>query len=133
MKESDSTRRWTMEDREPRAALEEHWSGSPAEDLETALDRADRIYHDDVVVEYPQSGERILGRRIRGRGELWVTEYVITYDGQPVHTVSIMEFREGKVVRETLYFADPFEAPEWRAEWVEPNMESGPRRRNAAG
>jgi hypothetical protein len=46
---------------------------------------------------------------------------VITYDGQPVHTVSIMEFREDKVVRETLYFADPFEAPEWRAEWIEPN------------
>jgi hypothetical protein len=138
MKESDSTRRWTMGDPETRAALEEHWSGSPAEDLETALEQADRIYDDDVVVEYPQSGERILGRRnlralreaypgkvafdvrrIRGRGDLWVTEYVITYDGRPVHTVSVMEFREGKVVRETLYFADPFEAPEWRAEWVE--------------
>jgi hypothetical protein len=46
-----------------RSALEEHWSGSPADDLETALDKADLIYHDDVVVEYPQSGERILGRR----------------------------------------------------------------------
>jgi hypothetical protein len=127
-----------MEGWETRAALEEHWSGSPADDLETALERADRIYHDDVVVEYPQSGERILGRRnlralreaypanvafdiqrIRGGGELWVTEYVITYDGRPVHTVSIMEFREGKVARETLYFANPFESPEWRAQWVE--------------
>jgi SnoaL-like domain len=136
--ESDSTRRWTMEDQETRAALEEHWSGSPADDLETALDKADLIYHDDVVVEYPQSGERILGRRnlralreaypanvdfairrIRGGGDLWVTEYVITYDGRPVHTVSIMEFQAGKVARETLYFADPFEAPEWRAHLVE--------------
>jgi hypothetical protein len=44
---------------------------------------------------------------------------VITYDGRPVHTVSIMEFQAGKVARETLYFADPFEAPEWRAQWVE--------------
>jgi hypothetical protein len=136
--EPDSTRTWTMEDQETRAALEEHWSGSPADDLETALDKADLIYHDDVVVEYPQSGERILGRRnlralreaypanvdfairrIRGGGDLWVTEYVITYDGGPVHTVSIMEFEAGKVARETLYFADPFEAPEWRAQWVE--------------
>ncbi len=51
-----------MEDQQTRAALEEHWSGSPADDLETALDKADRIYHDDVV-EYLQSGERIRGRR----------------------------------------------------------------------
>ena len=128
-----------MEDQQTRAALEEHWSGSPADDLETALEKADLIYHDDVVVEYPQSGERIRGRRnlralreaypakvdftlrrIHGRGDLWVTEYVITYDERPVHTVSIMEFQDGKVARETLYFADPFEAPEWRAQWVEP-------------
>ena len=52
-----------MEDQQTRAALEEHWSGSLADDLETALEKADLIYHDDVVVEYPQSGERILGRR----------------------------------------------------------------------
>jgi hypothetical protein len=52
-----------MEDQETRAPLEEHWSGSPADDLETALDKADLIYHGDMVVEYPQSGERILGRR----------------------------------------------------------------------
>jgi hypothetical protein len=84
-----------MEGQETRAALEEHWSGPPAVDLETTLDRADRIYHDDVG-EYPQSGERIMGRRnlralretypckgtfdvqhIRGHGELWVTEHLI--------------------------------------------------------
>jgi hypothetical protein len=58
-------------------------------------------------------------RQIRGSGELWVTEYVISYDERPVYTVSIMEFREGKVERETIYFADPFEAPEWRSQWVE--------------
>ena len=54
-----------------------------------------------------------------GEGDLWVTEYVITYDGRPVHTVSIMEFRDGKVARETQYFADPFEPPAWRAQWAE--------------
>ena len=58
-------------------------------------------------------------RRILGGGDLWITEYVISYDGTPVHVVSIMEFRDGSVARETHYFADPFEAPEWRAEWVE--------------
>jgi hypothetical protein len=98
----------------------------------------EEIYHDDVEVEYPQSGERILGkenlralrvaypadltfriRRIRGAGHFWVTEYVIGYDGKPVHVVSIMEFHGEKVGRETLFFADPFEAPSWRAQWVE--------------
>ena len=50
---------------------------------------------------------------------LWVSEYVISYDGRHVYTVSIMEFREGKVARETQYFADPFKPPAWRAQWVE--------------
>ena len=50
-------------------------------------------------------------RRILGRGDLWITEYIITYQGRPAFTVSIMEFRDGKVVHETQYFADPFEAP----------------------
>ncbi len=123
-----------MENQAIRAALNRHWTAA----AEGELDAVHEIYHDDVVVEYPQSGERICGRgnlqalrrhhpsklgftvrRILGDGDLWVTEYVITYDERPVHTASIMEFRDGKVVRETLYFADPFEPPSWRAQWVE--------------
>jgi hypothetical protein len=101
------------------------------------MDGVHSIYHPEVVVEYPQSGERILGSenlralresfpaeldftigRIVGSGELWVTEYVIRYDGKPVHTVSIMEFEGERVSHETLYFADPFDPPAWRSEWV---------------
>ena len=101
------------------------------------LDRAHAIYHDDLIVEFPQSGERIFGERnlyklrayypakvtfkilwIRGEGNLWITELIITYDGRPVNVVTIMEFKEGKVALETLYFADPFEPPEWRSQWV---------------
>jgi hypothetical protein len=58
-------------------------------------------------------------RRIIGTGDLWVTEYMITYQRRPAYTVSIMEFRDGKVVHETQYFADPFEAPAWRSQWVQ--------------
>ena len=58
-------------------------------------------------------------KRILGKGDLWVTEYTITYQGRPAYTVSIMEFRDGKVVHETQYFADPFEAPSWRSQWVQ--------------
>jgi hypothetical protein len=58
-------------------------------------------------------------RRILGNGDLWVTEYTITYQGRLAYTASIMEFRNGKVVHETQYFADPFEAPAWRRQWVQ--------------
>jgi hypothetical protein len=118
-------------------AIDQHWAASAAGDQVAEHD----IYHDDVVCEYPQSGEIIRGRhnlqalrshhpgrpsgfvvrRIVGEINLWITEYVITYESKPMHTVSIMEFREGKVSHETQYFAEPFDAPGWRARWVERN------------
>jgi hypothetical protein len=123
-----------MRDQLIRAALDRHWTASDADDFETEHD----IYLEDAVLEYPQSGERIRGRRniqitrtiqpnkkrfavrrIVGSGDLWITEYVLTYDGKPSYTVSIMEFSGEKVARETQYFADPFEASSARAPWVE--------------
>ena len=56
---------------------------------------------------------------LRGHANLWITEKLVTYDGRPVNTVTIMEFRDGKVSHETHYFADPFEPPEWRSQWVQ--------------
>ena len=64
--------------------------------------------------------KRFAVRRILGAADLWVTEFVLTYDGLPSYTVSIMEFRDGKVARETQYFSDPFEPGPSRAQWVEP-------------
>jgi ketosteroid isomerase-like protein len=129
-KEQDSEAR----DQEIRAALDQHWKASDANDFETEH----LIYHEDAVLDYPQSGERTRGRsniqnqrasqpskkrfavrRIIGGVDLWVTELVITYDGKPSYTVSIMEFSGDKVARETQYFADPFIAPASRAQWVE--------------
>jgi hypothetical protein len=123
-----------MDDREIRAALDHHWAASDKNDFEGEH----QIYREDAVLEYPQSGERIRGRahiqasraaqpnlkhfairRIIGTGRLWVTEYVLTYDGRPSYTVSIMEFVDGKVARETQYFGDPFDAGPSRAQWVE--------------
>jgi len=124
----------SMQEAQIRAALDQHWAASDANDFETEH----RIYHEDAVLEYPQSGERTRGRsniqnqrarqpnkkrfsirRIIGSGALWVTEFILNYDGKPSYTVSIMEFRDDKVTRETQYFADPFEAPASRAQWVE--------------
>jgi ketosteroid isomerase-like protein len=123
-----------MQDAEIRAKLDRHWAASDASDFEAEHE----IYRDDAVLDYPQSGERIRGRRhiqasraaqpnekrftirrITGTGGLWITEYVLTYDGQPSYTVSIMEFVDGKVARETQYFADPFQPGPSRAQWVE--------------
>src|ERR1700683_1908289 len=124
-----------MEEREIRAALNQHWAASASEDQNTEHE----IYADDAVCDYPQSGEPILGRRnlqalrshhpgkpsgfnirrILGKGDLWITEYIITSQGRPAYTVSIMEFLNGKVVHETQYFADPFDAPAWRSQWVQ--------------
>ena len=55
-------------------------------------------------------------RRIVGERKLWVSEYMINYRGKRTFTVSVMEFRDGKVSHETQYFADSFDAPAWRAQ-----------------
>ena len=122
-----------MSDQEIRQALDRHWAASDSGDFTTEHD----IYEEDAVLDYPQSRERIRGRhniqitrtlqpskkrfvvhRIIGSGDLWITEFVLTYDVRPYYTVSIMEFRGVKVAHETQYFADPFEASEWRRKWV---------------
>ena len=124
-----------MEDDEIRAALDRHWAASDANDFEAEHE----IYLEDAVLDYPQSGERIRGRRqiqmsraaqpnvkrftvrrIVGAGELWVSEFVLTYDGRPSYTVSIMEFAGGKVAHETQYFGDPFPPGPSRAQWSRP-------------
>jgi hypothetical protein len=103
------------------------------------LEAFDAIYHDDVVIQWPQSGEVIRGkqsirelreayptpptatlRRIVGSGDLWAMEMDFDYDGDPFHVILIHQYRDRLVVSETAYYAAPFEAPAWRAKWVEP-------------
>jgi hypothetical protein len=107
-----------------------HWAYSGVDE-----DKAHEIYHDDAILEFPQSGERFRGkanmqgfrerypatgvdfepREIRGSGDFWIGEGRARYDGgEPIHFVNILEFRADLVQRETIYFAEPFPAPEWR-------------------
>ena len=130
----EGQRKIEMDDQAVREALERHWIASDASDFEVEHE----IYRDDAVLDYPQSGERIRGRhniqqsrsvqpnkkhfavrRIIGSGNLWVTEFILTYDGVPSYAVSIMEFREGLVANETQYFADRFDPAPSRAHLVE--------------
>ena len=123
-----------MDGQTVRAALERHWAASDANDFNTEHE----IYREDAVLDYPQSGERIRGRhniqesrtvqpnkkrftvrRMIGSGDLWVTEFVLTYDGIPSYVVSIMEFSGGLVAHETQYFGDRFEPGASRAHLVE--------------
>jgi SnoaL-like domain len=123
-----------MNDQTVRAALQRHWDASDANDFDVEHE----IYRDDAVLDYPQSGERIRGRhniqesrfvqpnkkrftvrRIIGSGDLWVSEFVLSYDDVPSYVVSIMEFREGLVAKETQYFADRFDPGPSRAHLVE--------------
>jgi ribosome-associated toxin RatA of RatAB toxin-antitoxin module len=108
--------------------------------LERAADDpvgAHDMYDDQAVLEFPQSGERFEGvanirewrsrypgsvtfdiRRVRGADDLWVAEMTVSYEGgAPSYGVDVLETRNGKIVRETIYVAEPFEAPEWRAQW----------------
>ena len=101
------------------------------------VDRAAEIYHDDAVLEFPQSGERFEGvanftewrrkypadvryrlRRLSARDDLVVSELSVSYNGGPwMFGVQLLEFRGDKVARERIYVMAGWEAPEWRAPW----------------
>src|ERR1700742_1473239 len=117
-------------DAQIRDRIREHWDASERGDVTTEH----AIYAEDAILDYPQSGERFRGRstiesqrgdhpadrhftvlRIRGGGDLWVSECVITYDGAPTYSISVMEVAGLSVTHETQYFADPFPAAPGRA------------------
>jgi SnoaL-like domain len=112
------------------------WEAMGAENWEAVAG----YVHEDFVQEWPQSGERIVGRdnaiainrhfpgglprmkfrRTVAAGPLAVLQVELAYaDGSRYLGVSVIELREGKIARETDYFAQPFPAPQWRAQWVE--------------
>jgi SnoaL-like protein len=125
-----------MEEREAPQVAQAVWRALQAGDWDAAAG----YLHEDFVQEWPQSGERILGRanaiainqnfpgglprtlfgRTLAGGDLAVLQVELTYaDGSRYLGVSVFELREGKVVKQTDYFAQPFQAPQWRAQWVQ--------------
>lgn len=127
-----------MGEAENRETVERFWASLEGEDYEGAAAHL----HDDLVEDWPQSGERINGpanwlevvrnhptfpsirpRRHEGRDDLWVSECVFDYGGegesQPYHVCAIQRLRDGKIASIVEYFGAPFEAADWRADWVE--------------
>jgi hypothetical protein len=117
-----------------RTAIEGHWRASEEGNIEAEHS----VYAEDAILDYPQSGERFRGRstisaqrgghpaerhftvlRISGNGSLWVSECIITYNGKPSFSVSIMEFEGELVKHETQYFTEAFAAPASRAKLAE--------------
>lgn len=97
----------------------------------------DELFHEDAVMDWPQSGEQVIGgdnrraiygsfpalptitpRRLLAAGDVVVAEASLDYGGAVYATVFIFELRDGRIARETAYWSEPFEAPEWRAAWV---------------
>ena len=123
-----------MSDQQNRAAIEELIRAINAGDR-AALDA---VFTDDVIMEWPQSGERIRGgnnrreiyqrfpslpkvtpRSLRGSGDLCVLEANLDYGGDVYQCVFVFEMRDGRIAKETAYWSKPFPAPEWRVPWVE--------------
>lgn len=116
-----------------RAAIEQAMLALTAGDS----DGAHAVYHDDAVLEFPQSGERFEGlanfkewrerypsdvqfevRRISGSGDVWVRELTVRYDGgPPMLGIAVVEFRGDRVAIERIYVTETWEAPAWRAPW----------------
>ncbi len=98
----------------------------------------DELFHDDATMDWPQSRERVRGaenrraiygafprlptitpRRLTSSGDLVVAEATLDYGGPTYETVFVFEFRDGRILKETAYWSEAFEPPEWRAQWVE--------------
>ena len=124
-----------MGEQENLALADRIWESANTGKLADALEE---ILADDCVQDWPQSGEVIRGkaniiainrnypglptatvRRRRAAGPLVVTEVDLDYGGKVYQAISVVEIQEGKIVRETEYFAEPFDAPQWRSQWVE--------------
>ena len=124
-----------MNNQDVRSLINAYWQAAARGDFDAMA----KCYAEDAVQEWPQSRERVVGRAnimainrsypglpratihsIRGDGKgPWVTELTLDYGGDRYECVFIFEISGGVITRETDYFAAPFDAPAWRAQWTE--------------
>ena len=126
-----------MDETTAHQVIARYWAAANSRDFDAVRE----IFADDVLVEWPQSGERVRGkeacinvfssypggspkligvRRVMGRDDMWIAEAELEYPGpQTYFSVSVFEFRDGLISHEIDWFAEPFPAPEWRIPFVE--------------
>jgi hypothetical protein len=125
----------TIDDAARRAALIRYLSNEGVD-----RDASHELYHEDAILEFPQSGERFVGRdtfqawreqyptptrfrlrRLMGQGDFWTAELLVAYDGAaPMFGLGLYEFRGDRVAREIIYVMEGWDAPDWRASWNTP-------------
>ena len=119
-----------------KQVVEEFWAAMQTNDFKSAAE----YLHDDYSLEWPQSGERIRGRanfvaineqypahgrweftihRIIGEGDEVVSDVGVTDGAITGRVITFSTIRDGKIFRQTEFWPDPFEPPEWRSQWVE--------------
>ncbi|CAN5632572.1 nuclear transport factor 2 family protein [soil metagenome] len=124
-----------MNDARIRRAIQAHFAAIGRDEVEAA-----EIYADDAVLEYVQSRERIRGRaniiasrqaypgrsstftieRLHGSRNAWTAEITLRFDGADPHPfVAVLELRDGRVIREAIYIAEPWDPPAYRAPFAE--------------
>jgi limonene-1,2-epoxide hydrolase len=142
LSESGRTEVLDVSEQQNRDTLERYIQVFERGDLDAAAD----FLHDDYVEEYPQSGERIRGKQnwlnilktyphlpklidysLEVSGELCILDAILEYESNRVYVCEIFEVQDGKIKRAREYFGEPFEAPEWRAQWVERAKGNTPR------
>jgi ketosteroid isomerase-like protein len=123
-----------VSEQENRDAVERYFQAFERQDL----DAMEKLLHEDYVEEYPQSGERIRGKQNWRSvtenypglpnmtdhsyvlsGDLGVLKMTLEYDGNRIYACEIIDLEDGKIKRARAYFAEPFDAPDWRSQWVE--------------
>jgi ketosteroid isomerase-like protein len=116
--------------------LENFWQTMKTNDFYAAAE----LLHDDFVLEWPQSSERIRGRenfarintsfpaegkwqftinQILQEGDLVVTDVTVTDGSRTDRAITFSTVRNGKIWRQVEFWPEPIEAPAWRAQWVE--------------
>lgn len=126
-----------MDESTARDLIDRYWRAAEERDFSSVGD----LFADDVMIEWPQSGERVRGKeacvrvftnypggspkliavnRVMGAGDMWMSEAELEYPGgQRYITASMFEFKDGKIAHEVDYFAEEMPAPAWRSQWVE--------------
>lgn len=116
--------------------IENFWASMAANDFYATA----QLLHDDYILEWPQSGERIRGKdnfaavntnypaegkwqftinHIVAEGDLVVTDVSVTDGKRQDRTITFSTIRDGEIWKQVEFWPEPFEAPPWRAQWVE--------------